>query len=217
MLRQAQPHSSAVHAVEFFSTTQLLSGSDDKTICLYDIPTNMVINTYAGHTVRAACGPHPQDYVRALGVASAQSDCFLSGGFDGCVKLWDRRVAPSEACVLSLATPHAVGSVLQLSASVVVAASEAELRVFDLLNSGKSGKRGGVSRRELATLNYHQKQITCLASYRSDAFPAARFLSASLDGSVRVIDPTTFQVTHNFKFPDPVLSVAVSVRPRGDL
>ena len=52
MLRQAQPHSSAVHAVDFFSTTQLLSGSDDKTICLYDIPTNMVINTYAGHTVR---------------------------------------------------------------------------------------------------------------------------------------------------------------------
>lgn len=190
MLRQAQPHSSAVHAVDFFSTTQLLSGSDDKTICLYDIPTNMVINTYAGHT----------DYVRALSVVSTQSDFFLSGGFDGCVKLWDRRMSPSEACVLSLKTPHAVGSVLQLSASVVVAASEAELRVFDLLNSGK----------ELATLTYHQKQITCLASYRSDSFPAPRFLSASLDGAVRVIDPTTFQVTHNFKFPDPVLAVAVS-------
>ena len=56
MLRQAQPHSSAVHAVEFFSTTQLLSGSDDKTICLYDIPTNMVVNTYAGHSVGAASG-----------------------------------------------------------------------------------------------------------------------------------------------------------------
>ena len=80
--------------------------------------------------------------MRALSVVSTQSDCFLSGGFDGCVKLWDRRMSPSEACVLSLKTPHAVGSVLQLSASVVVAASEAELRVFDLLNSGKSRNRG---------------------------------------------------------------------------
>lgn len=60
MLRQAQPHSSAVHAVDFFSTTQLLSGSDDKTICLYDVPTNMVVNTYTGHTV----GQHVRSDVR---------------------------------------------------------------------------------------------------------------------------------------------------------
>ena len=62
MLRQIQPHSasillvliysySAVHAVDFLSTTELVSGSDDKLICLYDIPTNMVVNTYKGHTV----------------------------------------------------------------------------------------------------------------------------------------------------------------------
>ena len=37
------------------SATQLVSGSDDKTLCLYDIPTNMVVNTYQGHTVRM-CG-----------------------------------------------------------------------------------------------------------------------------------------------------------------
>lgn len=79
--------------------------------------------------------------MRSLSVADAPSDCFVSGGFDGCVKLWDRRVAPAEACVLSLATPHAVASVLQLSASVVVAASDAELEVFDLLSGGKCEKR----------------------------------------------------------------------------
>lgn len=37
--------------MNFLSTTQLISGSDDKTACLYDIPTNMVVNTYKGHTV----------------------------------------------------------------------------------------------------------------------------------------------------------------------
>lgn len=63
MLRQSQPHSafalqfllttSAVHCVDFQSPTQLLSGSDDKSICLYDIPTNTVVNTYQSHTVFA--------------------------------------------------------------------------------------------------------------------------------------------------------------------
>ena len=80
--------------------------------------------------------------MRALSVADAPSDCFVSGGFDGCVKLWDRRMAPSDACLQSMSTAHAVSSVLQLSASVVVAASEAELEVFDLLNSGKCENRG---------------------------------------------------------------------------
>ena len=56
MLRQVQPHASAVHAVDFLSTTQLLSGSDDRTLCLYDISTNMVVNTYQGHNVRIRCG-----------------------------------------------------------------------------------------------------------------------------------------------------------------
>lgn len=40
--------------MNFLSTTQLISGSDDKTVCLYDIPTNMVVNTYNGHTVITA-------------------------------------------------------------------------------------------------------------------------------------------------------------------
>ena len=68
MLRQAQPHSSysftflltlsAVHAINFLSMTELVSGSDDKTICLYDIPTNMVVNTYKGHTVSLIASLH---------------------------------------------------------------------------------------------------------------------------------------------------------------
>lgn len=49
--------SSAVHCVDFHSATQLLSGSDDQSLCLYDIPTNMVVNTYHGHTVPLSrCG-----------------------------------------------------------------------------------------------------------------------------------------------------------------
>ena len=68
-----------------------------------------------------------------------------------------------------------------------------------------------VNARVLDTLNYHQKLVTSLCYYSSDKYEKKRILSASLDGAVKVIDPVSFKVVHNFKFPDPVLSVAISV------
>lgn len=115
---------------------------------------------------------------------------------------------------MTLPTPHAVTCILQLSSSVVVAASDNELVVFDILNGGKSGLCALLTPRQLERLNYHQKQITSMALYRGSSARMVRFLTSSLDGMVRVINPVSFKVTHNFKFPDPVLSVAISVGPQ---
>ena len=65
--------------------------------------------------------------------------------------------------------------------------------------------------RQLERLVFHQKAVTCLYHYSCPTYDKSRILSSSLDGAVRVIDPLTYTVLHNFKFPDPVLSVAVSV------
>lgn len=60
-------------------------------------------------------------------------------------------------------------------------------------------------------LNYHQKQVTAITYYANEQAEKKRVLTSSLDGAVKVIDPVSFKVVHNFKFPDPILSVAVSV------
>lgn len=70
---------------------------------------------------------------------------------------------------------------------------------------------GGINGRQLERLVFHQKAVTCLYHYSCATYDKSRILSSSLDGAVRVIDPLTYTVLHNFKFPDPVLSVAVSV------
>ena len=105
----------------------------------------------------------------------------------------------------TLATPQAVTSLLQLSASLLLAASDSSICVFDVTGGG----------RPLERLSLHAKQVTCLTQYLCPVQGKSRILSASLDGAVRVLDPASFAVVHNFKFPDPVLAVAVSVRFRG--
>ena len=65
--------------------------------------------------------------------------------------------------------------------------------------------------RQVDQLNYHQKQVSDLAYYNSSVYNKQRVLSVGLDGGVKVIDPVSFNVTHNFKFPDPLLSIAVGV------
>ena len=60
-------------------------------------------------------------------------------------------------------------------------------------------------------LNIHQKQVTCLTYYKSEDNSKQRIVTSSLDGSVKIVDPVSFKVVHNFKFPDPILSVAISV------
>ena len=104
----------------------------------------------------------------------------------------------------TLATPQAVTAVLQLSASLLLAASDASICVFDVAGAG----------RPLTRLSMHAKQVTSLTQYVCPSQGKSRVLSASLDGAVRVIDPTSLAVVHNFKFPDPVLAAAVSVGSR---
>lgn len=53
--------------------------------------------------------------------------------------------------------------------------------------------------------------MTAVTYYSNEQNDKKRIITSSLDSSVKVVDPISFKVVHNFKFPDPILSVAVSV------
>lgn len=80
-------------------------------------------------------------------MTSASSDLFISGGYDKCVKLWDKRIAckcslfssslADQANVLTITTPHPVNCLFQLSQSILLAGCDKDIIVFDLLSNGK--------------------------------------------------------------------------------
>ena len=118
----------------------------------------------------------------------------------------------SQANILTITAPHPISCLYQLSQSILLAGSDKDIYVYDLLSNGKYVNEIVLIYRVLDVLSYHQKQVTSLTYYSSDQSDRKRVVSSSLDGSVKVIDPITFKVVHNFKFPDPILSVAISVR-----
>lgn len=104
-----------------------------------------------------------------------------------------------------------VSCLLQFSSTLLFSGNDTSIDVLDLVSGGKSARGARVRHRRLEHLNYHQKQVSALAYYNSATYGLQRVLSAGLDGGVKVIDPVSFKVTYNFKFPDPLLAVAVSV------
>ena len=113
--------------------------------------------------------------------------------------------------MLTVTLDAPVSCLLQFSSTLLFAGNDTAIDVLDLVSGGKSARGGRLRHRRLEHLNYHQKQVSDLAYYHSTTYGVQRVLSAGLDGGVKVIDPVSFKVTHNFKFPDPLLAVAVSV------
>ena len=70
-------HSRSVNCVKYLENDQLISGSADKKIKVWDLRTNLCVNTIKGHKKPVSC----------LEVIS--STRFASASADGVVKVWD--------------------------------------------------------------------------------------------------------------------------------
>ncbi|KAL4725220.1 U3 small nucleolar RNA-associated protein 15 [Fusarium chlamydosporum] len=180
-------HKQPVWTTKFSPTelTTLLSASDDKTVRLWDLPSNDPTTTFVGHS----------DYVRCANfMPGTMSNMIVSGSYDSTVKLWDPRTGSNNA-VMTFKHAAPIEDVLSMpTGTTLLAASGESISVLDL-----------VAARPLHMITNHQKTVTSL----SLASNGRRLVSGGLEGHVKVYETTGWNVVSSTKYQSPVLSVKV--------
>jgi U3 small nucleolar RNA-associated protein 15 len=183
--RNFKGHKAPVHLTRFTNDSiHLFSGSDDKSVRIWDIATESELSCFTDH----------QDYVRCGVASQASRDILLTGSYDHTVRLFDLRC---QSSVLSIDHGFPVENVIMFpGGGLVVSAGDNFIKVWDILSGG----------RLLTTLSSHHKTVTSLgfcSNYQ-------RLVSASLDRHVKFHDVNTYQVVHTLDFPSAILTVAVA-------
>ncbi|KYM93435.1 U3 small nucleolar RNA-associated protein 15 like protein [Cyphomyrmex costatus] len=186
MLRIFSGHKAAVHRVFFTADDiHIASFSDDKTVALWDIPSEKQLTSFNEHT----------DYVRAGAVSPVSPHVLLSGGYDKIVNMYDTR---TNKKVFSVNHNAPIESLLFLpTGGIFLSAGGTDIKVWDALAGGKL----------LAKITQHHKTVTCLKI----ASNGHRILSGSLDRHVKVYDAGTYRTLHALEYPNAVLSIGISV------
>ena len=186
ILKTWKEHKQPVWATKFSPTepTTLMSASDDRTIKLWDLPSQESMLTFVGH----------QDYIRSAAFMPGQaSNLLVSGSYDQTVKLWDPRTPLNAVMTFKHAAP--IEDVLPMpSGTTVLAAADNQISVLDL-----------VAARPLQLLKNHQKTVTSLYLASNNT----RLVSGGLDGHLKVFETTAWNVVAGSKYPSPILTLCV--------
>ncbi|KAJ9236041.1 hypothetical protein DTO271D3_2176 [Paecilomyces variotii] len=188
ILKTWKDHKQPVWVTKFSPSdpTSVLSASDDRTVRLWDLPSENSQRTFVGHT----------DYVRSgafLPGSMAGSGMIVSGSYDSTVRLWDSRVEGRAAMTFKMPAP--IEQVLPMpSGTTVLASADNQIAVLDI-----------VAGRPLHIIKSHQKTVTAL----SLASHGDRLISGALDGHMKVFETTGWNVVSGSKYPSPILSLRV--------
>ena len=186
ILKTWKEHKQPVWITKFSprETTELMSASDDCTVRLWDLPSGDSVTTFTGHT----------DYVRSGAFMTEQaSGLLMSGSYDQTVKLWDYRASSSAIMTFKHAEP--VEAVLPMpSGTTILVAAGNRIVILDIV--------GG---KPLHMIDNHQKTVTSL----SLASQGSRLVSGGLDGHMKVLETTGWNVVYGAKYSSPVLSLGV--------
>lgn len=186
ILKTWKEHKQPVWVTKFSPSenTMLLSASDDRTVRLWDLPSDESTHTFVGH----------QDYVRSGAFMPGQaSGLLVSGSYDQTVRLWDPRASTTAAMIFKHAAP--IEAVLPMPfGTTVLAAADNQITVLDL-----------VAARPLHTMQNHQKTVSSLCLASNDT----RLVSGGLDGHMKVFETAAWNAVAGSKYPSPILSLNV--------
>jgi WD40 repeat protein len=142
-------HVDAVNCVVFQPfTSNLCTGSGDKTVSLWDVRSGLCIQTFYGHT--NACS----DVAFNL-----RGDTIASCDSDGVVKVWDVRMIAERATLSD--SRHALNSVsFDQSGSIIAAASDdGTVKMFSLGANGGGGESDEVEPSHVCNLLGHEDAV----------------------------------------------------------
>ncbi|KAF7192884.1 U3 small nucleolar RNA-associated protein 15 [Pseudocercospora fuligena] len=181
-------HKLPVHVVRWSPSvlTDLMSCSDDRTVRVWDLTEDVAKWTGIGH----------EDYVRSGAYLPGQgANVVVSGSYDQTVRIWDtRQGGAGNRASLTFKLPAPIEDLLPLSSSSIATAAGNEVSIVNLV----AGKAEHV-------IQSHQKTVTALSTAQN----GARVLTAGLDGHVKIHNTVSWEVVAAFKYPSPILSLAV--------
>jgi U3 small nucleolar RNA-associated protein 15 len=117
----------------------------------------------------------------------------VSGSYDQTVRVWDTRQAGGRSA-LTFKFGSPIEDVVTLNASVMAVAAGNEVSIVNLI----AGQAEHV-------IKSHQKTVTSLSSAQN----GTRILTGGLDGHVKIHNTASWEVVAGFKYPSPILSLAV--------
>ncbi|KAI3403249.2 utp15 [Candida oxycetoniae] len=192
LLVSFKPSSHPTHVTKFHPSiaSQLITGSDDRILRLWDIS-----QTSQGPVVQFDESQH-KDYIRSASFIPGNTNLIITGCYDGVVRLFDIR-DPNGGAVAQFNQDDPVEDVLAVNSSTIVSAGGPQVKIWDLTRNG-----------QIHQLNNFVKSTTCLYDTREKGL-----LVGSLDGHVKIFDynTTNWDVKFGWKFGSGgVLTCAVS-------
>lgn len=190
LLVSLSPSSHPTHVAKFHPTigNQLVTGSDDRIVRLYDIS-----QTTSGPIVEFGDSFHG-DYIRSCNFIPGNPNLITTGCYDGIVRIFDTR---QQQLVAKFDQGNPVEDVLALSPTTLVSAGGPQVKVWDL-------SRGS----QIHEFNNFTKTATTLHNTGERGL-----LVGSLDGHVKIFDytSTNWDIKFGWKFGSGgVLCSAVS-------
>lgn len=191
ILKSIDTHKLPTHCVKFspHGQTTLLTASDDKTVRVWDLAGDAPRHTFKGH----------DDYIRTAACMPNSPDLYISGAYDGTVRLWDGRVRERGGEVGRLRHEANVECVLPLGAGggTIASGGGLQTRIWDLV---------AMSAQPLRTLQNHARGVTTLSLNGA----ATRLISGGLDGHLKIYDTTTWNVVHGVRYPSAIMTARVT-------